>query len=76
MYKYAFTGRNLFIVDLSSGNRSVTNDAERVLDSITRETEADLDEWVVLYQDSDRRWTQLLTENGRFKEFRLLFSIE
>jgi hypothetical protein len=60
-------GDAVLIEDLCDG-RSVTNDAERVIDDMV-ERGTDVDRCVIVYRDTMGRWDQILTRNGKFFRF-------
>lgn len=56
----------VWIVDLDRGNRSVTNDAERVVAELAKQ----YGERRIIYRDSMGRWDELVHEAGRFTGYR------
>jgi hypothetical protein len=57
----------VLIRDLNRGAMSVTNDAERVVESLFN----NFGNRKFIYQDSMGEWSELLHENGTFKDFGL-----
>jgi len=56
---------DIFITDLNIGNRSVTNDAERVVnDLVSRYGNKH-----ITYKDTDGQWSELVHDNGKFVSF-------
>lgn len=58
----------LVIVDRNLGNKSVTNDVERVIQDVVS-LGFEVDAMRVIYRDSEREWAMILTESGRFVRF-------
>jgi hypothetical protein len=57
----------VLLVDLDSGGKSVTNDAENVVAALS--TELDLDDVPVYYRDSAGSWDELKHEGWKFTGF-------
>jgi hypothetical protein len=55
------------IVDLGVG-RSVTNDAENVVEEVNRQYPARR----IIYRDTDGQWDELVHNNGVFVDFKFL----
>lgn len=62
-YRYSVEGSVIAIVDLDLGNRSVTNDMERVLEQIGTEL-GGLSGYSVVYRDSMGRWDGVRLDKG------------
>ena len=58
------------IVDVF-GTKSVTNDAERVIEEIVR-TGIAVDDYVIIYRDTEGFWDGMKTEDSRFMDFVLM----
>ena len=69
-YTYKIGSNYLFITDLNIGGKSVTNDIENVLDDISKELNISLDNFKILYMESDGVVDGILTSNGEFKDFK------
>jgi hypothetical protein len=65
-YDYAVHGAFVLVIDQDSGP-SVTNDAENVIEDLSRA--GVLDGRRVLYRDTDGRWDELLVRDGAFVGF-------
>lgn len=63
----AETSDYVFIIDRNDGARSVTNDAEAVVEEMNK----DFPGKRVIYRDTDGRWDELLHCNGKFISFAL-----
>lgn len=56
----------VFIVDVNLGNKSITNDAEWVIeDALSRHPGKR-----IVYKDTEGYWDELVHENGRFTSFK------
>jgi hypothetical protein len=55
----------VFMEDLDLGNKSVTNDAEFVVESVN----AVYPKYRQMYLDSMKQWDELVHENGKFVTF-------
>lgn len=55
----------VYLHDLNLGNRSVTNDAENVVDDIYLIYPG----WKIIYRDSMGEWSELKHDNGLFLGF-------
>lgn len=55
----------VFLADLDQGGRSVTNDAEHVV-QMTAKSHPD---HRIVYRDSEGQWTEMQHERGRFLRF-------
>jgi hypothetical protein len=65
VYSRAVHGNVIAIIDHDAG-RSVTNDAENVIDDLTRQG-FDLSKYRVIYRDTRGIWDQILVDRtGRF----------
>jgi hypothetical protein len=68
VYSRAVYGNVIAIIDHDEG-RSVTNDAENVIDDLTRQG-FDLSKYRVIYRDTRGIWDQVLVDRtGRFAGF-------
>ena len=67
-YTWRRTGRVLTIVD-QNGQRSVTNDVERVIADLVERGVPGIDDLVILYRDSMGAWCGIETFLGRFSRF-------
>jgi hypothetical protein len=68
VYSRTVHGNVIAIIDRDEG-RSVTNDADNVIDDLTRQG-FDLSKYLVIYRDTRGIWDQLLVDcSGRFAGF-------
>ena len=68
-YQYQIDGRVLFIMDLDCGRKSVTNDIENVLADITEKENTSMDNFDIIYRDSDGNIDGVYTKNGEYSSF-------
>lgn len=66
-YTWHLDGEVVVIVDLDRG-RSVTNDADRVIEDLIA-AGLRIDDYAVIYLDTMKRWDGLATHDGRFAGF-------
>ena len=71
-YTYTIDGNYLFIVDIGDGEKSVTNDIEEVLIDLTIELKTSMDNFIILYKDTEGRVDRVETKNGEFISFKLI----
>ncbi|MGF6265318.1 hypothetical protein OKW49_006311 [Paraburkholderia youngii] len=64
-YSYSVEPPFICIIDHNDGARSVTNDAERVIADLVADGFR-VDEYVIIYQDSEGVWDRMLTADGAF----------
>lgn len=62
-YNYTIEDNIIAIVDLDKGNRSVTNDIDKVVQDL-RNTLGDLAGYAIIYKDSMGIWDGVRIENG------------
>lgn len=68
-YTYIVERGFIAITDLNRGGRSVTNDAENVIQDLVA-AGIDVNHYTILYRDSTGRWDQMYTtQNGEFSGF-------
>lgn len=60
------TDTTIFIVDLNLGNKSVTNDAESVVEDLIRKYGSDKE---IVYRDSQNHWDVLCHDGNEFIGF-------
>jgi hypothetical protein len=70
-YTVSVHGNLIALVDRDDGGRSVTNDAERVVEDLRR-AGYDLERCRVISRDTLGTWDELVVELGRFVGFRPL----
>lgn len=68
--------RIIYIQDLNLGNVSVTNDAEQVIPRVHRETGKNLNDFIVIYEDSEGEIDELITKDNEFIDFGYLDAID
>ena len=68
-YKYTIDGNIIFIEDLNLGSISVTNDIENVISDISKEMNTSMDNFKVIYKDSDGVIDGIVTDKGMFDKF-------
>lgn len=59
----------VLIIDLDRGNRSVTNDVENVIATITNMT-GPLNDSYVVYRDSQHQWDEIIVKDDKFVGFK------
>lgn len=69
-FRYGIFGPIVALVDLG-GAKSITNDAERVVEDLVRDGVA-LEGKRLIYRDQRGHWDELLVVDGRFRDFRIL----
>ncbi len=69
-YSWGIDGDFIVIID-QGGTLSVTNDAEAVIEYLTRQG-VDVDSKRVIYRDTEGQWDEMLTVDGKFRGFRIL----
>jgi hypothetical protein len=69
-WSWGHAGDYVLVYDLD-GPLSVTNDAERVIETLAAQG-VDVDSKRVIYRDSEGRWDGMHVDRGRFSGFRLL----
>lgn len=74
-YTYTVEEDFVCIIDMNRGDRSVTNDAENVIQDLVRDG-VDLSVRRVIYKDSEGIWDELLVSNKHFSGFRALRTTE
>lgn len=67
-YSYSVEFPFICIIDHNTGARSVSNDAERIIADLVAEG-IRVDEYVIIYQDSEGVWDRMLTDRGWFVGF-------
>lgn len=67
-YKYFFDGNVLFIEDMNKG-KSVTNNIENILKQITLEERTSMDNFRIMYRDTDGIIDGIETKDGKFSNF-------
>jgi hypothetical protein len=73
-YTYEVHGKVIAIIGANDGSRSVTNDAENVIDELA-EKGLDLSQYRVINRECGV-WDEILVKNGRFAGFRILHEYE
>ena len=68
-YKYQLDHNILFIEDLNFGNKSVTNDIENILEDISEELDTSMDNYRIMYKDSQGVIDGIYTKDGKFYDF-------
>jgi len=68
-YTYRIDGNILFIEDENRGNMSVTNNIENVLDEIAKELNTSMQNYRVVYRDSDGNIDGVSIKDGQFLNF-------
>ena len=66
-FTYELERNILLIYDQDMGNRSVTNDIENVLDTISKIEEIDIRVFKIAYQDSTKRFDGVRLNNNRIE---------
>jgi len=68
-YTYKIDGTVLFIEDRDLGRMSVTNNIENVLEEISKELGTSIQNYQVIYRDSDGNIDGVITQGGKFDKF-------
>jgi len=70
-YTYQVDGNVLFIEDLDSG-MTVTNNIENVLEEISEDLGTSMQNYDVIYRDTDGLIDGVTTKDGKFEDFYLI----
>jgi hypothetical protein len=70
-FTYSIRGNVISIVDLNLGNRSVTNDIERVLRKIEHYHQGSIAGFKIMYRDSQNIWDAVEWDGDRAQFFAL-----
>lgn len=63
----SFAGRNVLVIeDLNLGNKSVTNDIENILATVSKAEKLTPEEHMIVYMDSEGTWDGFDAKKGSF----------